>query len=246
MNSLFVEKHLQVLKSCKDDYEWDGGAVKRFAKNLLASRVDLPPSFENHLTNLEILPDRVSKTQLNELISGDLDPVLKVVSILAWGGMHKGNCIKALKTYFSDWEVVINKMISGEFSRYEAYERFYTLRIQGKLIGMGPAYFTKLIFFLEQKHNGYIMDQWTGRSMNLLMATDENQIHLYPNPTRSRFYVHVKKNDVNIYKAFCENLEALAKEIGRHSSETEMLIFSKGKKGNEEYGDWRKYVIENG
>jgi len=55
-----------------------------------------------------------------------------------------------------------------------------------------------------------------------------------------------------IIGAFCEDLEALAKVIKteltpiERNLETEMLIFSRGQKGKEERGDWRKYVIENG
>ena len=117
---------------------------------------------------------------------------------------------------------------------------------------MGPAYFTKLIYFLEPKHNGYIMDQWTARSMNLLRKSDEYEIHLIPTAWRKsngssknfrNFRVDPKKNDVCIYRAFCEDLEQLAEYLNIDPEKTEKLIFSKGGKVDK-MGCWRRFVLK--
>jgi len=265
LSSLFVEKHLRKLQACNDTYAWEGKKIRDFAQSLLKrdlKRDGVNPQVVKIFGEIETFPEKpLSKPELRDFISGDHNLLQKVVAIFAWGGMKVHHCASLLKTYHSDWERIASKMASGQLSRFDAYEQFHQARLNGKLKGMGPAYFTKLIFFLEQSHTGYIMDQWTARSMNLLRASNENEIVLVKNYSKRGkdgslpplgYRVDPKKNDVNIYRAFCEDLEALAEVINpelppiERNLETEMLIFSKGQNGKEERGDWRKYVIENG
>ena len=75
-------------------------------------------------------------------------------------------------------------MLEQNLCRVGAYKQFHRLVNEKKLTHMGPAYFTKLIYFLGSKQNGYIMDQWTARSMNLLRKCDKYKIRLYAGAKR--------------------------------------------------------------
>ncbi len=164
--------------------------------------------------------------------------------------------MNAFATYTDCWEKIALQMTQGKISRFDAYHAFHELHLQDKLAGMGPAYYTKLIFFLEPTHSGYIMDQWTARSMNLLRNEDASKIRLLPvfkgRPAGDaahglNYYVDPKRNSVNIYKAFCDDLEQLANELGIPASSTEVLLFSNGDKGKKkDRSRWREYVLEHG
>ena len=106
------------------------------------------------------------------------------------------------------------------------------------MIGIGPAYYTKLIFFCHPKHDGYIMDQWTARSANLLIDQSDNRIRL----NKSKYFQGVSDfNNQCVYEEFCCNVERLAKECGNpYPSEIEEALFSKGGRNKL---DWRRYVI---
>ena len=163
-------------------------------------------------------------------------------------GMNLHNASYALKSYQNCWKEIVEDMLEKNLCRDEAYKRFHSLVENGKLTHMGPAYFTKLIYFLEPKHNGYIMDQWTARSMNLLRKSNDCEIQLIPTTKRKsdgfrNFRVNPTKNDVSIYRAFCEDLERLAEYLGKNPEKTEKLIFSKGGRVKK-IGCWRRFVLE--
>ena len=111
--------------------------------------------------------------------------------------------------------------------------------------GIGPAFYTKLIFFLGN-HEGLIMDQWTAKSVNLIC---NDKIIKFDGDTVS------KRNNDNVYKAFIEIVKKLQIELAMDSlSETEALIFSTSRKVNKSElsfeknliaSEWRNFVIEN-
>jgi hypothetical protein len=109
--------------------------------------------------------------------------------------------------------------------------------MRNKLPGLGIGYFTKLICFLAPQLNGYILDQWLGKSINLLTGkklvsiTDKGWV--------------TDKNDANTYEVFCSKIDALAKLIQCSGLETEERLFSKGAIGKSERGAWRKYVMKH-
>jgi hypothetical protein len=104
-------------------------------------------------------------------------------------------------------------------------------------MGIGPAYFTKLIFFANPRHDGYIMDQWTSRSVNFLL--ERSPI------VKMRTKNHVDpRNDEAAYERFCCAVEALSDLlINRSPEETEQCLFSTG--GRQPH-PWRRYLLENG
>lgn len=124
-------------------------------------------------------------------------------------------------------------MRKGYLSKFEAYQEFDRLWKGDDTLGIGAAYFTKLIFFCEPSHEGYIMDQWTSKSINLL--TGEKVVHLLSG--------HVsKKNDVGSYQRFCSLVEEIAQELNIPAEKVEMAMFSKGGKNK---AAWRKHVVHH-
>ena len=197
-----------------------------------------------------VLIERISKSKSSEPIS---DNTLKrsVIEIFAWGGMRTDHASKAILC-FENYRVICEKLVSSELDAIEAYKEFFVADHSKELEGMGPAYYTKLIYFLGDQ-SGLILDQWTGRSINLLC---ENPVIHLDNPIGDRKAVS-KSNGPNRYAAYLEIVEKLREELEMNTlSETEELIFScSDRKGKnrfkaEKYHDicsaWRKYVRTNG
>lgn len=154
-------------------------------------------------------------------------------AVMAWGRMRARNA-RALAGAAGPALEVVRTLRAGGLSRLAAYEQFRRLRTAGALPGVRPAYYTKLIFFCAPRHDGYIMDQWTAKSVNLiagrgLVAFDYGG------------YVS-DANDARVYDAFCELVEALAARDGRTPEETEMRLFSRGGRRK---GRWRQHVIDH-
>jgi hypothetical protein len=114
--------------------------------------------------------------------------------------------------------------------------------------GMRPAYFTKLIFFLMPMGmpRGYIMDQWTSSSVNLLFVekivkTAVQRTYLKSGSVKISESV-LDKNTEFEYETYCQAVEFLAAELGDISpEEAEEMMFSQGR-GR---GLWRSYLISN-
>lgn len=149
------------------------------------------------------------------------------------------------------WEITIRKMrilvplveelrFRG-FCRKIAYQKFKDLRKNQMLPGCGPAYFTKFIFFMNggkksnPQHNGFIMDQWTVKSIQLL--TGERRPYL-----SSAGYVNDDNTDED-YEFYCHTIEELASKLRFQDPDmAEEAIFSNGGKNS---GAWRRYVKRN-
>lgn len=108
---------------------------------------------------------------------------------------------------------------------------------EGKGGGIGPAYFTKLIFFANPRHDGYIMDQWTSRSVNLLVDG--------PAVVKMRTLDHVDpRNSSQNFERFCKVVEAISTQLlNRTPEETEQCLFSTGGK---KPAAWRRYLVQHG
>ena len=111
---------------------------------------------------------------------------------------------------------------------------------------MGPAVFTKLMYFFGGKAacRGYIMDQWTALSANLLTGRQMVQMQILKNAARVS-----DKNGSDVYDEFCNFIEELGKELNERSDKAEMRIFSVGGRDDKQ-GKWwvylKQYLVENG
>ncbi len=201
---------------------------------------------------LELSSCRVSRKDIAVMVSNGSSTMECCASILAWGGMNRSDGMLLWKTHHK-WLPVADEIRRNGLSRENAYKAFQALRSQGQLKGMGPAYFTKLIQFLMpvRPMRGYIMDQWTARSINLLISPEPLVILEKQKPNR---FTVSDKNSSSIYEEFCCVIEKLSLEptvadiLEKASIKNddrpeavEMMLFSEGRRK----GKWRNYVLDN-
>ncbi len=135
------------------------------------------------------------------------------------------------------------------------------LRDGKDLKGLGCAFFTKLIYFLQfsekaQKPEGYIMDRWASESINVL--TDKNIVKLDSSwstkwtsgdkgkPKFSTSSIVSDKNDASNYEKFCMAMDKLAvraavcskNPLTRPELDRGVMGGSEDKKNC-----WRKYLL---
>lgn len=204
--------------SLNDQKPWSGINAKEWGEYFL-------DDLNSNLDKKFLRPDLLNQEYLKEFSNEEL-----CIAILSWGGMNREHG----KSLFSDyeWLDIVEEMRSSDITRIEAYKRFKKLKTRKKLKGMGPAYFTKLICFVNLSLNGYIMDQWTSKSVNLLMG--EDIVHL------TKQGIVTDRNTANTYDRFCRIIEDLALEIGESPINTEEFLFSYG---GHHKGVWRKFVV---
>lgn len=213
--------------------------------------------FSNFNTTWKV--SNLSKSPLNryELLKlidefrnkGKLDkPTLRmlIVSVFAWGGMGtSGSNGKLAIDTIQNYEEICLGLLNG-MSSVDAYADFYQLKKSGKMRGIGPAYYTKLIFFFGDQ-SGLIMDQWTARSTNLLLG--KKVIQLSNNLVSDN-------NPEGVYIKYLNFVAALKIRLDIETlPKTEELIFScphkksAVKKRLAEFHQacsaWRKFVAEN-
>lgn len=219
-----IEKHIEKLieLGSKEEEGYLGNNSLKWATFVLGSNTEINENLDIRFDRYELFDYCKNNSDLNVLIS-----------ILSWGGMRRDHG----KRLFDNLEHIIpivDNLRKGVYkTRKEAFEVFQKKRSEGLLPGLGIGYFTKLICFLAPELKGYIMDQWVGKSINLI--TGQNIVSLTSNS-----WVN-DKNDSNSYELFCSKIDELAVELGCDGIEAEKQIFSVGN-GK---GAWRKYLIKS-
>jgi hypothetical protein len=218
-NNIFLQLFI---KSVGDFKKWTGINALNWAKYV-------DSSFSNELLNKKLTRmDLLSSDFVNSLDDRELS-----CAILSWGGMNREHGSSLFTE--SEWLDLVREIRSSRIqNREDAYKKFFLLKKQNKLPGMGPAYYTKLVCFLNPKLNGYIMDQWTAKSVNLLCKKEI--VKLTPNG-----FVDPLKNDVIVYQTFCEVIDQLSIDLQMIGIDVEESMFSSGGKRK---GQWRKVVLE--
>ena len=153
-----------------------------------------------------------------------------LIAILSWGGMRRDHGRALMSNVKSVLSIVSNLRERRYNSRLEAFQAIQEIRSKGLLPGLGIGYFTKLICFLAPDLKGYIMDQWVGKSINLL--SDNNMVSISSNS-----WVN-DKNDCHTYESFCLEIEQVARELDCSGYEAERRLFSIGRG----QGVWRNYL----
>ena len=196
--------------------------------------------------------EEVKRSEVFELAA---DPNVTVATVcvaaMAWGGMHLGSWKLLCRSSRGEWLNVAQRIRGGKLTRAQAYERLKALREQGRLKGMGPAFFTKLIYFLTPRDNatpkpGYIMDQWAGSSVNLLTGSDMvllNATRAWGAPKGkldpSFEFTVSDENTSDDYEAFCSVVDRLACRFCLCVDQVDQALFSAGGRTPK---TWRKYV----
>lgn len=217
------EETFEILKSSINDFSsWNGINAKNWGNFFSTS--DLNKKLDTKLTRSELLDNNFIKDLNNEELA---------IAILSWGGMNRehGKSLFQNNEWFRLIEDLRNKKIK---TREEAYVLFTALRKSKNLKGMGPAYFTKLICFVNPELKGYIMDQWTSKSINLLFENKSVVLNTSGHVT--------DKNTSQIYEEFCSKIEYLADLLKLKPIDLEENLFSNGGVNK---GKWRQFVVDN-
>lgn len=177
----------------------------------------------------------------------DVPLELRAAAVMGWGRAGgKGYAhAPALWAARHIWLPLLERL--PHLSRKEAFREFRALRHQGMLPGMGPAYFTKLIFFFGSG-TGYILDKWLAASVQVLNAMhwtlDPNGQPVFtwhssnfPKLNHQRTMV-VDQVTAEEYEHFCQILEDLAHLLRLTDGEAvEQLLFSSS--------TWRAFVRQH-
>jgi hypothetical protein len=217
-----------------------------------------------HSTGSDLPEQTLSRDDILALPKSTDAKILKVaVSALAWGGMQQGSANRLFRAG-DRWLKVCGEIARGDLSREEAYQKFHDLKfhrtITGRqrkgqhddqIPGMGPAYFTKLIYFLMPRDNidrpiGYIMDQWSGCAINLLSTSPIVLMDVTQSWTGTKqlsatsTYTVSPCNSAARYERFCQVVELVGRALGYRDNageEAEIRMFGKSK------SEWRQHMI---
>jgi len=219
-----VQKHVEFLTQIGDGGPgYTGNNSLKWANFVMPSR-----PFDSSLNR------RFNRHELFDYCKNSNNDNLHVlVAILSWGGMRRDHGKLLFKNLDKVLEIVDDLRNLKYDNRIIAFETIQNLRRERLLPGLGIGYFTKLICFLSPKLNGYIMDQWVGKSINLL--TRQNVVNLSNNS-----WVN-DTNSSTSYESFCNHVDQLAVRLGCTGYDAEERIFSVGR-GK---GVWRNYLIKN-
>lgn len=171
------------------------------------------------------------------------------LSTMAWGGMKRDNG-RRIWSARSHWLSVCNDVRAGLHTRATGFNAFSALRAKGLLPGMGPAYFTKVLFFASPHGDAYILDQWTARSMHLLSGqgrypsvrkdyTSASKAKRLSAPHMLRVIVDDRVTSAD-YVDYCIQVDSLAVTLGWTAHQVEERLFSNGGKSPH---PWRAHVM---
>lgn len=162
--------------------------------------------------------------------NSDLDVL---VAVLSWGGKRYDQG-RLLENQLPELLSLVKDLRNGKFlTRKEAFSKLQSMRESGELLGLGIGFYTKLICFLAPNLNGYIMDQWLAKSINLL--TGKQEVELTGNWVNDN-------NTPETYERFCSYIDTLGESLGYSGIDAEEILFSVGGKKK---GAWRNYLINN-
>jgi hypothetical protein len=185
-------------------------------------------------SRLDPCPEKVEDFWKKSLRRSDLKTICQnreiqvlsaYVAVMAWGGQGRGHPQTTWNQRFAI-EKKLNKIKSQSPDREEAFSMFIG---EGRIRGLGPSYFTKLLYFFN-KNPMYIMDLWTSLSVNLLTGTQVVPV--------SSHYIHSRVTPAQ-YSQFCEVVDEIARRTGYPPDQIEMRMFD-GANPNSE--SWRNFV----
>lgn len=179
-----------------------------------------------------LLPEqRLTRQQVRDICLDPTRPVLfGFVCAMAWGEQQKRNAKLSWKARLV-LQKNLERLRGGGLTRAQAFDLF-----AGKnwILGLGPAYFSKLLYFFSPAPTDYIMDQWTARSVNMITG---RKVALMAGDYVSGY------STGEHYQAFCEEIDAMAAALGCAGQDIEERLFSQG--GRKPW-PWRAYVKRHG
>lgn len=223
----FIDEHLRIFQHSSIG-GWSGRAPARWFQSV---------GYVQTTLQRYALDRPLVRQELFQLAADpNVDTLDLCMTIFAWGGMTVRNGKAVVQMH--DWVDTAHALRTGEIDHFAAYQQFFELIAADRMTNCGPAYFTKLLFFLPPADHarGIIMDQWTARSVNLL--TGKTVVVLVKTSAKPTGYRVSAANGTKVYREFCEVVAALSSRMNISIAETEMRLFSEGR-GK---GSWRTYV----
>ena len=152
---------------------------------------------------------------------------------MAWGGQGLGPTRPHAQSAWAahaDLKPILELLRNHSLNRIQAYELF----LNGvRIPGLGPSFWTKLLFFFAERADLYVMDQWVAKSVNLLVGRPLVPLvgGCPPRETPSA-----------VYNTYCEEIDRIAKHLGLSGSQAEEKMMSHG---GHKPGAWRSHVLQN-
>jgi hypothetical protein len=224
-----IRYNQQIIQKLEQTPHFPQGAVG-IAPSDWARRMSIQHSFS--------LPKKpMTRQEVRSICQDSNQDILQAYLIaMAWGGQGLGpggkRHAQAAWRNQPQLSSKIEAIRKGDLSRAQSYDLFIG---DAKVDGLGPAYFTKLLYFFRPSNDCYIMDQWTTKPIILL--TGMNLIrHTNQGPSQSNTGLN--------YELFCRIIEDLAEKMGVNSGdEMEQRLFSNGGVGRSPRGEFRQFII---
>ena len=186
---------------------------------------------------IEHLPSQIlDRCRVRDICTNpDIPALLGYVCAMAWGG--QGTFRR--KHVTDPWgarcrlENHLIRLREGKLTRAGGYDMF---RGSGRIPGLGPSFFTKLLYFFSPQPNFYIMDQWTAKSVILLAGAPV--VKMSGNSPSA-------ENSGLDYEKFCSHVDAIAHELDCTGEIAEERMFSAGGVGRRKPKEWRAYVKQH-
>jgi hypothetical protein len=178
---------------------------------------------------------QLNRVTVRAICQNPANPVLfGYVCAMAWGlqGAGPGGAGHVAAAWAAN-ALLIPKLAAlraGGLTRRQAYSLFTGANA---VPGLGPAYFTKLLYFFLPVADCYIMDQHTGKSMGLLTG---NWVVRMVGKAVSNL------NKCGNYQAYCEEVDTMAGLVGLTGEQIEEMMMSRG--GHHPW-PWRVHVHAN-
>jgi len=237
VNSINDEYYKQFCKYIDVPIVWDGKTPQQWLQSSLKGYVGNYDSLRGEIPN-----SKLSIFDVKEFCSDkkNSDEACYVV-IMSWGGQSARNA--RLSWEHGGWRKLVRALREGKLSgtRREIFDAFQ----EADISGLGPSYFTKIMFFLGEQYCCYILDQWTAHSANLLVATNPPRQHpgliAFVNKIEKTRRMSVSRSNTGIeYESYCLLVEELATKVGRTPNHIEQAMFSGGKNH-----PWREFLKAN-
>ncbi|WP_156831050.1 hypothetical protein [Kaistia granuli] len=180
--------------------------------------------------------ERHTRERLHCLIrDGGLSESEIYLAVMAWGGQRR-NHGRSSWAGIDRLEPILGALRLGEICRLEGYRQFSiaTTGSDKAVRGLGPAFYSKLLFFVPPASPGFIMDQWTAKSMQLLVERGSAAP-----PIKLSSGIVSTTNNADVYERFCHFIEELAGRYSIDPGNAEELIFSGSRQ------PWRSHVVSN-
>ncbi len=229
-------QHATYFLNTIDEFQWNSIPIRHWI-NILHN---------NHEIDIvaEIFPEQgLSKGELLAHCQSSTYSIKeKCIMILIWGGMigqRINNTLDYCNGYTAQTELAFLRLMRCR-TRFEAFQVLKDSKENNLLPGVGVAFYTKFLFFLRPDLNGYILDQWTGKSYNLLMQGENHELGPIP------FQGNVVQNQTTAeqYEHFCQTIDTLTIAYNLHHNtnlsgyQVEGKLFTAG-------GNWRAYLNQH-